>query len=321
MGKRGKTDNFILHDQAVIRERSALAADILEYCRLCPRKCGVNRLSGQVGFCGIGSRVRVFSYGPHFGEEKALVAGQGSGAIFFSGCNLQCVFCQNHEISMASRHRREKEQELGYRELAAIMLDLQQQGCANINLVTPTHVVPQILAALAEAVGMGLNIPIVYNSSGYDCVESLRLLDGIIDIYLPDCKFFSREKAARFLQAKDYPQVMRKAVAEMHRQVGDLVCDAQGRAVRGLLVRHLVMPGMVGETEKIMQFLAEKISCETFVNVMDQYHPCHRAREFSEINRMIAPYEYSQAVQAAREAGLHRFEQRDISRLLAIFGR
>lgn len=321
MGKREKTDNFTFHDQAVIWERSARAADNLESCRLCPRKCGVNRLSGQVGFCGIGSRARVFSYGPHFGEEKALVAGQGSGAIFFSGCNLQCVFCQNHEISIVSRNQREKDQELGSKDLAAIMLDLQQQGCANINLVTPTHVVPQILAALAEAVGMGLTIPIVYNSSGYDCVESLRLLDGIVDIYMPDCKFFSREKATRFLQTKDYPQVMRKAVVEMHRQVGDLVCDAQGMAVSGLLVRHLVMPGMVGETEKIMQFLAEKISSETFVNIMDQYHPCHRAREFSEINRMLDPYEYKQAMQAAREAGLHRFEQRDISRLLAIFGR
>jgi putative pyruvate formate lyase activating enzyme len=201
------------------------------------------------------------------------------------------------------------------------MLRLQEQGCANINLVTPTHVVPQILAALAEAVRMGLHIPLVYNTSSYDSVESLGLLDGIIDIYLPDCKFFSEEKSVRYLQVKDYPQVMRNAVVEMHRQVGDLVCDDQGMAVKGLLIRHLVMPGMVEETRAIMRFLAEEISRESFVNVMDQYHPCHRAHECPEINRSLEPYEYEQAMQAAREAGLHRFEKRDIGRLLAMLGR
>ncbi len=206
-------------------------------------------------------------------------------------------------------------------ELAKIMIALQEQGCVNINLVTPTHVVPQILAALAEAVGLGLKIPIVYNSGGYDRVETLALLDGIVDIYMPDCKFFSGEKAARYLQAEDYPQVMKKGIYEMHRQVGDLVCDGQGIAVRGLLVRHLVMPGMVGEAEKIMRFLADEISRETFVNIMDQYHPCHRAGEFPEINRTIAPSEYEQAIQAARRSGLHRLEQRDIGQLLAMLGK
>ena len=278
-------------------------------------------MSGQVGYCGIDSRARVFSYGPHFGEEQALVGEKGSGAIFFSGCNLHCVFCQNHEISAGINGHHVAGKEMGARDLAAIMFDLQRQDCVNINLVTPSHVVPQILAALAEAVGLGLKIPIVYNSSGYDRVETLALLDGIIDIYMPDCKFFSGEKAARYLQAKDYPQVMQKGVAEMYRQVGDLVCDAQGIAVRGLLVRHLVMPGMVGEAEKIMRFLAGEISRETFVNIMDQYHPCHRAGEFPEINRTLAPSEYEQAMQAARRSGLHRFEQRDIGRLLAMLGK
>ena len=321
MGKREKTDNFTPHDQAVIRERAARAATHLRHCHLCPRKCGVNRLSGQVGFCGIGSRAWVFSYGPHFGEEQALVGAKGSGAIFFSGCNLHCVFCQNHEISAGINGHHAAGREMGGGELAAIMVALQQQGCANINLVTPTHVVPQILAALAEAVGLGLKIPIVYNSSGYDRVETLALLDGVIDIYMPDCKFFSGDKAARYLQAKDYPQVMQKGIYEMHRQVGDLVCDARGIGVRGLLVRHLVMPGMVGEAEKIMRFLADEISRETFVNIMDQYHPCCRAGEFPEINRTIAPSEYEQAMQAARRSGLHRFEQRDIGRLLAMLGK
>ena len=317
MGKREKIDNFTPHDQAVIRERAVKAAIHLRHCRLCPRKCRVNRLAGQVGFCGIGSRARVFSYGPHFGEEQPLVGAKGSGAIFFSGCNLHCVFCQNHEISGGiNGHLAGREMKAG--ELAKIIIALQEQGCANINLVTPTHVVPQILAALAEAVALGLKIPIVYNSSGYDRVETLAILDGIIDIYMPDCKFFSEVKAARYLQAKDYPQVVKKGIYEMHRQVGDLVCDARGIGVRGLLVRHLVMPGMVGEAEKIMSFLADEISRETFVNIMDQYHPCHRAGEFPEINRTIAPSEYEQAMQAARRSGLHRFEQRDIGRLLAL---
>jgi len=321
MEKSKKTDNFAPHDQRMIRKRAAQAAGLLERCYLCPRKCGVNRLSGQVGFCGIGSRARVCSYGSHFGEEQALVGQKGSGAIFFSGCNLQCVFCQNHEISVAVQKHQVPGNELDDGELAAIMLDLQQQGCANINLVTPTHVLPQILAALAEAVGRGLDIPIIYNTSGYDSVASLRLLDGIVDCYMPDCKMFSEKKAARYLRAKDYPQVMQKAVVEMHRQVGDLVCDDQGMAVRGLLVRHLVMPGMVGETGEIMRFLAEEISRDTFVNLMDQYHPCHRAGEFPEINRSLEPHEYEQAMQAARSSGLYRFEQRDIGRLLAMLAR
>jgi putative pyruvate formate lyase activating enzyme len=321
MGKRKKQNNLGMHDLKLIRERARQAVVHLEHCRLCPRRCGVNRLAGQVGFCGIGSRARVFSHGPHFGEETALVGEQGSGAIFFSGCNLQCVFCQNFDISMVQKDGSVQGDELTSRDLAAIMLQLQEQGCANINLVTPSHVVPQILAALQDAVGMGLHIPLVYNTGSYDRVKTLRLLDGIIQIYMPDCKVYSEDTAARYLQAKDYPSVMRGAVREMHRQVGDLVYDEQGLAVRGLLVRHLVMPGMAEETRAIMRFLAEEISPETFVNVMDQYHPCHRAHEYTEINRCPEPREYEQAMRVARQAGLHRFEQRNIGRLLALLKR
>ncbi|HHB76998.1 MAG TPA: radical SAM protein [Desulfobulbus sp.] len=310
-----------MHDLGLIGERAEQAASHLEHCQLCPRKCGVNRLAGQVGFCGIGFRARVFSHGPHFGEEAALVGKKGSGAIFFSGCNLQCVFCQNFDISMAQKNGSVQGDELTSRELAAIMLQLQEQGCANINLVTPSHVVPQILAALQEAVSLGLHIPLVYNTSSYDRVKTLRLLDGIIQIYMPDCKVYSEDKAARYLQAKDYPSVMRAAVAEMHRQAGDLLCDERGQAVRGLVVRHLVMPGMAEETGAIMRFLAEKISPETFVNVMDQYHPGHRADDYPEINRCLESREFEQAMRVARKAGLHRFERRNIGRLLALLTR
>ena len=216
---------------------------LLGQCTICPRNCGVNRLQGETGFCGVGSKVRVASYGPHFGEESVLVGTGGSGAIFFSGCNLQCVFCQNEDISIPTPDDQRIDEEMESRQLARIMLELQERGCRNINLVTPSHVVPQILDALQEAVSEGLSLPIVYNSSGYDLLETLHLLDGLIDIYMPDYKFWSAESAGRYLQAKDYPQVAQQAIAEMHRQVGDLVLNQQGEAVRGLLVRHLVMPG------------------------------------------------------------------------------
>ncbi len=291
---------------------------LLEQCKICPRKCGVNRLQGEKGFCGVGSKVRVASYGPHFGEESVLVGTGGSGAIFFSGCNLQCVFCQNEDISIPDPHNHRVEEEMESRQLAKIMIGLQVRGCTNINLVTPSHVVPQILAALQEAVSLGLNLPIVYNSSGYDLVETLQLLDGIVDIYMPDCKFWSTASAGRYLQAKEYPQVAQQAIAEMHRQVGDLVLNQQGEAVRGLLVRHLVMPGLLEETEGIMKFLADTISRETYINVMDQYRPCYRAGEFPEINRSLHAAEYDRAMELARKTGLHRLEKRDLARLLAL---
>lgn len=299
-----------------LHHRVAKAEVLLEQCRICPRKCGVNRMQEKTGFCGIGKRARVASFGPHFGEESVLVGAGGSGAIFFSGCNLKCVFCQNSDISMIDTSVDASYEEVDSRQLAEIMMDLQGRGCRNINLVTPSHVIPQILGALYEALTMGLCIPVVYNTSGYDLQEALGLLEGIIDIYMPDFKFWKEDSAGRYLHAKDYPQVARRAIREMHRQVGDLEVDTRGEAVRGLLVRHLVMPGLVDETEAIMKFLAKDISPETYVNVMDQYRPCYRAGQYPEINRLLHVEEYNQAMDLARKAGLHRFEQRDLERLL-----
>lgn len=269
---------------ARITDSADRALWLLESCYLCPRNCGVNRLAGEVGLCKMGYQIQVAAYGPHFGEEASLVGKKGSGAIFFVGCNLHCVFCQNAEISSGV----EEGITMDASQLAGIMLDMQDKGCCNINLITPSHLVPQILDALQEAVCKGLVIPIVYNSSGYDSVETLRLLDGIVSIYMPDCKFWLAESAAKYLGAVDYPEVMRKALLEMYRQVGDLVMNEQGVAVQGLLVRHLVMPGFLDETETILQFLAAEISKDTFVHVMDQYQPCHREAEFSELNKTAA---------------------------------
>ncbi len=321
MRKTKKTSPFVRHDAELILKRARLTICQLEQCTLCPRRCGVNRVEGQTGFCGIGRQAWVASFGPHFGEESVLVGQRGSGAIFFSGCNLQCVFCQNHEISSVQSGQTPSGEEVSADELAGIMLDLQAQGCANINLVTPSHVVPQILEALAVATQKGLHLPVVYNSSGYDLVETLRLLEGIVQVYMPDCKFWSADKAERYLRARDYPDVMQAALLEMHRQTGDLACEDRGVAVSGLLVRHLVMPGMLAETEQILQFLANRISKETFINIMDQYHPCYRAHEYPEIDRTLSVEEFNQAMAMARAAGLHRFEERDISRLLAFLTR
>ncbi len=318
MGKTKKSLPGANHDPELVRRRAGQAMRLLEQCTLCPRRCGARRLHDQAGFCGIGRLARVASFGPHFGEESVLVGAGGSGAIFFAGCNLQCVFCQNHAISSVQAGQRASGEEVSAAELAGIMLELQDRGCANINLVTPSHVVPQILEALVLAARKGLSLPVVYNSSGYDQVETLRVLDGIVRIYMPDCKFWSADRAEKYLAAADYPDVMRAALAEMHRQVGDLRLDEQGLAVSGLLVRHLVMPGQPDETGQIVQFLAERISRETYVNIMEQYHPCFRAREFPEINRPLAREEYQQAMAVARAAGLHRFEEPDISRLLAL---
>jgi putative pyruvate formate lyase activating enzyme len=289
------------------RAEQALAA--LGCCRICPRQCQVNRLAGEVGFCQVGRRARVASYGPHFGEEGPLVGGGGSGTIFFAGCNLSCVFCQNAGIS----------QQLGEAppvepvQLAAIMLELQAAGVENINLVTPSHVVPQILAALIPAVAGGLRLPLVYNSGGYDSVATLRWLDGVVDIYLPDCKFSTATSAERYCAAADYPDRARAAVREMHRQVGDLVVDRgrQNLARRGLLVRHLVMPEAVAGTEEWLRFLAREISPNTYLNLMDQYRPCHRVAEFPELNRPLRAEEFARAKAAAGRAGLRRLDHRD----------
>ena len=278
----------------------------LSPCTVCPRLCRVDRLAEEKGICRTGARAMVSSYAPHFGEESPLVGSGGSGTIFFANCSLLCLFCQNYEISHLGQGI---ETESG--QLASMMVSLQRQGCHNINFVTPSHVVPQIVAALPLAIERGLTIPLVYNSSGYDSPETLKLLEGIIDIYMPDFKFWRRETAKRYARAPDYPEVARKAVLEMHRQVGDLVVGDDGVAVRGLLVRHLVMPGALDETGEIMGFLAREISRDTYVNVMDQYRPCGTADQHPPIDRALAREEYQAALGSAKDAGLHRLDEKD----------
>ncbi|MFO7784739.1 MAG: hypothetical protein R6V25_08905 [Desulfatiglandales bacterium] len=293
-----------------LKERAAEAAALMEHCEICPRACGVNRLEGELGFCRTGRLARVAGYSPHFGEESPLVGVHGSGTIFISSCNLLCSFCQNRDISHGNEGV-----EVDAAGIARIMLLLAEQGCHNINIVTPTHVVPQMLEALAIAADEGLRIPLVYNSGGYDLVETLRLLKGVVDIYMPDFKFWHATWAARFCSAPDYPERAREALREMHRQVGDLVVDDRGIARRGLLVRHLVMPEGIAGTREVAGFIAREISLDTYVNVMDQYHPCGDAVRDEIINRRLTADEFRKAVGAAREAGLKRLDPRDRMRI------
>lgn len=296
------------------RVQSALQG--LNECRLCPRECGVNRAAGESGVCQTGRQARVASAFPHFGEEDCLRGTRGSGTIFFALCNLRCVFCQNWDISQS----RGAGVEMDADRLASLMLDLQEQGCHNINLVTPSHVMPRVIEALSRAIGRGLRLPIVYNTSAYDTVSSLELLDGLVDIYMPDFKFWSSETARRLANAADYPQRARDAIREMHRQVGDLRFTPDGVAQRGLLVRQLVMPGQIEESRRIYEWLAREISPDTFVNIMGQYRPANlvgsvSARaggsvDFQEINRCPTHAELTTAYAAARSAGLWRFDER-----------
>lgn len=287
-----------------LERRAERAAALLAACELCPRRCRVDRTSGAGGICGIGARARVASYGPHHGEEAVLRGWAGSGTVFFGGCNLRCRFCQNEDIS-----HRPAGSEVGPDRLAAVFLDLQRMGCHNLNLVTPSHVVPQILAALAIAAARGLRLPVVYNSSAYDAVGTLALLDGVVDVFMPDLKLLDADLAELYLTARDYPDVARRAVTEMHRQVGDLVVGSDGLAVRGVLVRHLVMPGLVDESARVFAFLAG-LSADTFVNVMGQYRPCAAAERAPDDLRAIARRttraEHIAALEAARAAGLTR---------------
>lgn len=277
------------------------AYKILEQCNLCPRKCGVNRLQGQKGYCGVGGRLVVHSWGPHFGEEVCLVGIGGSGTIFFTGCNLKCIFCQNYQISHYLSGY-----EVDIDEFASIILSLQDRGCHNINLVTPSHFVPHIIEGISIAKSSGLRIPVVYNCGGYELVSTLKLLEGIIDIYMPDAKFSDAEVSKELASASDYFEILKSALLEMHRQVGDLLIDDNGLALRGLLVRHLVMPGSVAGTEVIMRFISEHISKDTYVNIMEQYHPEHLAVENRVIDRRITYDEYKEAIEIARSYGLHR---------------
>ena len=290
------------------RVERALAS--LEMCRICPRNCDVNRLADKYAFCKTGRYAIVGSHFPHFGEEDCLRGSNGSGTIFFSHCNLRCVFCQNYDISQAAKvsevHGSSPD------EIAGMMLELESHGCHNINFVTPEHVVPQMLEALLVAAERGLRLPIVYNTSAYDSAESLELLDGVVDIYMPDFKYWNPETSQRYLKAADYSEVARVRIKEMHRQVGQLQIDGNGLAFRGLNIRHLVMPGALDETAAILGWIREELGPDTYVNVMDQYYPAGRvnADSYPEINRRLRRDEYQEAVRLARAVGLSRLDTR-----------
>ena len=284
-----------------LKERASSALALLASCQICPRRCQVDRLNDERGYCRTGRWARVASYAPHYGEEPPLVGHSGSGTIFFSGCNLSCVFCQNWDISQMEAGR-----EVTAEELAKMMLALQDGGCHNINFVTPTHVVPQILEALVLAREEGLSVPLVYNSGGYDSAETLRLLNGIIDIYMPDAKYGSDGAALKHSAAPGYTAVNKAALKEMHRQVGDLQMDEEGIALQGLLVRHLVLPADAAGTEEVVRFISQEISVHTYLNVMAQYHPEYQACRYPELSRAITAREYAQALGLAQRAGLVR---------------
>ncbi len=302
-----------LYDSGILQERIDRARLLLKNCCLCPHKCKVNRLENEKGICGTGKAASVASFSPHFGEESPLVGSNGSGTIFFAHCNLLCIFCQNYDISHC---RDSTAPPLLEEQLASIMISLQQQGCHNINFVTPSHVVPQILEALSIAIPQGLNVPLVFNSGGYDSLTALKLLDGIVDIYMPDFKFWSNTTAKTYANAPDYTEKAKKALKEMHRQVGDMVVDEHSIAQRGLLIRHLVMPGGLEETKSILEFIASEISQDSYVNLMDQYHPCWDAVHTPPLDRALSPEEYQGALEHARVVGLTRLEKKDFTSLL-----
>lgn len=289
-----------------LRERAEQALELLRACTVCPRRCGVNRLEDERGFCMTGRQAEVSSYGPHFGEEAPLVGRKGSGTIFITHCNMRCEYCQNYEISQCGAGVEQTAEELG-----EIMLRLQDRGCHNINFVTPTHVVPQLLEALLHAAGEGLSVPLVYNSGGYDSVETLRLLDGVFDIYMPDAKYGDDGIAVRLSHAPGYVSIMKAALREMHRQAGDLVTEG-GIAVRGLIIRHLVLPAGLAGTEEVMKFIASELSRDSYVNVMAQYRPMWHVLEAADdpllevLRRPITLAEYRDAIECAKRYGLHR---------------
>jgi len=289
------------YSRGILQERLEELESLLNPCTLCPRQCKANRLVGDLGYCKAPYDLFISSASPHFGEEAPLVGHNGSGTIFLTHCNLKCIFCQNYDISIYGEGTR-----YTYGKLAALMIDLQDRGCHNINLVTPTHYVPQIIKALTIAIENGLSTPLVYNTSGYDSTGTIRLLDGIIDIYMPDIKFLDSGLSQRFCKAADYPEVVREAVVEMQRQVGDLVVDEHGIARKGLIIRHLVMPSCGEDTKRIMEFIRDEVSQNALVNIMAQYHPCHRAGEFEEIANSISLKEHTEAIGYARSIGLSR---------------
>jgi putative pyruvate formate lyase activating enzyme len=310
--------SYLSLGSAELRRRARVAHELLgPRCSVCPRLCKVDRRADERGLCAVGRHAVVASHFPHFGEEDCLRGRRGSGTVFFSGCNLRCVFCQNHDISW-----RLSGETVTPARLAAMMLELQALGCHNVNWVTPEHVVPEILEALPIAVEGGLSLPLVYNTSAYDSLDSLRLMEGIVDVYMPDFKLWTSERARAYLKRADYPEVARRAIAEMYRQVGELVLDADGLARRGLLLRHLVMPGLIEETEAILRFVAGELGPSTYVNLMAQYYPSGRVGrdgEYPELDRHVHREEYERALALAEELGLRRLDPRSRSerRLLA----
>lgn len=292
---------MVIHSKIDLKNRIDQLYHLMSKCNLCPRNCGANRLKGEVGFCQAGLDIAVSSAFAHFGEEQELVGLAGSGTIFFAHCNLRCIFCQNCEISHGGQGT-----VITIDQLAHKMMQLQQAGCHNINFVTPTHYTPQIIASLQAAIEMGLRLPLVYNCSGYESVETLQLLDGIIDIYMPDAKFSNPQSSQKYCHTPDYFKQFKAALFEMHRQVGTLQVDAQGIAQRGVLIRHLVMPNHFHDSKQILKFIAEEISTNSYINIMSQYHPCHESYKYEEINRRITIQEFDAVINYAHQLGLHR---------------
>jgi putative pyruvate formate lyase activating enzyme len=298
-----------LEQEGKFAQKIEEAYSIFEECHLCPRQCGVNRQKGEKGFCRAPIKPVVFSAQPHFGEEVSLVGRNGSGTIFFSNCNLRCVFCQNWPIAHEGRG-----QEIEDEYLAALMLHIQKIGCHNINLVTPTHVMPNILNATRIALKKGLRLPLVYNTSGYESFEIVKLLDGIVDIYMPDMKYMDDDQAEKYSsKASDYPEVTKKAIIEMNRQVGELQIDERGIALRGLIIRHLVMPNRIAGTEKFVRWVAENLSKSTYVNIMSQYHVDYKAYEYPRIARGITVQEYLEAMDWAEQQGLTNLDPKSVA--------
>ncbi len=298
-----------LEEEGKLAQRVQQAYAIFEHCQLCPRGCGVNRKKGEKGFCRAPLRPVIFSFHPHFGEEMSLVGDNGSGTIFFSNCNLRCIFCQNWPISHEGRG-----EEVQDEDVADMMISLQKNGCHNINLVTPTHVMPNILNATRIALKKGLHLPLVYNTSGYERLEILKILDGIVDIYMPDMKYMDGEKAAKYSAgASDYPEVTKKAIIEMNRQVRDLQLDKRGIAIRGLIIRHLVMPNRVAGTEKFVRWVAENLPKSTYVNIMAQYRVEYKAFDYPEISRGITVQEFLEAMDWAEKYGLTNLDPQSVA--------
>ncbi len=298
-----------LEREGKLAQRIKQAYAFFENCQLCPRKCGVNRQKGEIGFCRAPLNPVIFSYHPHFGEEMPLVGANGSGTIFFSNCNLRCIFCQNWPIAHEGRGTEVQDE-----GLADMMIKLQRMGCHNINLVTPTHVMPNILNATRIALKKGLHLPLMYNTSGYDRLEMLKILEGIIDIYKPDMKYMDADKAAKYSAgASDYPEVTKRAVLEMHRQVGILNLDHQGIAVRGVMIRHLVMPNRVAGTDQFVKWVAEALPKSTYVNIMAQYRVEYKAFDYPEISRGITVQEFLEAMRWAEIYGLTNLDPQSIA--------